>query len=277
VKTRHPRVDLTGAVTLQLMTASVVQTVGAVAAIASTLATLVLAFFTWRLARQTATMAKATQDEALAVSVQGDAVQLQAAATQQQAGAVAAQASAAAEQLTLTRQALQASIQPWLTIPKRVREPDSMRFGHVIQVINRPDDADVYIMLSLSNVGNGLAVVDAQRSVVSGWSSANDDLRPFVSGRCDNPVVPPGADTQLVFTIKLVSADWTLKNADTLTRREQGYEGEFYADVVYGDALGLADTRAHAHVAYDKSAWVPVTIEYFKPAASESPDVTVRF
>lgn len=146
---------------------------------ASAIATFILALFTWRLAKKTTAMAESADAEAKAVVEQGKSIK-------DQADAVALQAQAATEQAALTRESLQTSVRPWLTLGQG--KPAGVAPYQANQRIGIfTTESLISVGLSLTNVGNGVGQVPLLRfalhetesgSHVHIWSSRPCDHRP---------------------------------------------------------------------------------------------------
>ena len=242
-----------------------------VAIAVSALATAGMAFFTFRLATKTKSLSEAAEREAQAVVDQGKAIQ-------EQADAVAAQAQAAAGQLSLTQQTLATSVQPWLTLGEKELNVPGLGEMEPLSYQSRLQPAQLSLSLAVRNVGLGMAIIDPKRSYMVGWPSdrSNDsEPRNYSSGKIKNPVLPPGEQTRISFHVDLER--W-LVDLETLTGQHRN-DGEFFIDVSYGDALGLAATTARFHIARDKARqdWIVFEIAYFTPPNADEPQLTVRF
>jgi hypothetical protein len=148
------------------------------------LGTIFLAGATWRVANQTKRVAEAAID-------QGETVR---------------------DQTTVTRSALQASVQPWLT---RVTPPPETantaeearrlnRGPHVVYV--ERDDDSLKVTLWLRNVGRGLALIQAQEgTIIEGTGPDGSVTKRF--GFLSAAALPPHDQTRIGFTVEHVDPD----------------------------------------------------------------------
>lgn len=239
---------------------------------ASAVATFLLALCTVWLALQ-------ARREAKAVEVQGKHVIAQAKATQATAEAMAEQAATTAGQLEITRRAFRASIQPLLTIgsPEKVAPP--------VDIVDREGEGTpfgIYAFVTVLNVGSGLAVIRPEESKILGWGPEVADLsagpREFATGAVANPVLPAGEERTIEFIIprsgsSLDVAAFTHQRIGSM----RGTDGEFYADIVYGDAMNESKTLARFHFAFVKgSGWVTNSVAYFSPPEAIEADIVAR-
>jgi hypothetical protein len=268
------------------MFASISNVVTAWATLAAACATVLLAFFTWRLARQAkaaigqdALMLKAAQD-------QGEKIGEQAKATKAQADAVEAQAKAASEQLVLARQTLQRSVAPLLTIGEDRQEvPGGGKSGWLPAVHVSLTEERINARLEVLNIGEGLAIIRPGESRIVGWAwghmndsaSAPDALMPYTSASVDRPILRLGEQVGLSFLIEHSRYPGT--TTASILHAEVAYPQCFF-DVVYGPNLDGADlTRARFHAVSDeaKQDWRVFEIDYFTPPEATEPWPSVRF
>jgi hypothetical protein len=254
-----------------------------VAVAASAAVTAAMAYYTRRAAEKTAAMATAAQKEADAVVEQGLSIKSQAEATAAQAAAVEEQATASGHQVELTRQSLEASFLPWLTLGTdeqvvRLTEVAGGTFTSLVPDLVVNDMADPFqVSIRLRNVGTGLAVIDATTSVLVGWKdprSGEHEMMNFNRAQVGDPIIPPGAQARINFSVPL--ARW---NTDVRTLTNQmNSEGEFALDVVYSDTAGRQTARLRIRLAYmaASSRWVPFELNYFRPPDAASPSPSVR-
>lgn len=258
---------------------------------ASAVVTAVMAFFTARMARKTSDLANSAKQEAEAVVAQGESIKaeadavvaqgesikLQAEATAKQAEAVTDQAKAAAVQVELTRQALQAAIQPWLTIglPKPIPTPFGTSMDEPPLFLTHFQGGTLKASIAVRNVGSGLAIIDARSSYLVGWEKpqVKDERKTFTWATVANPVLPPGDTVRINFSVTLANA---FTDFDTITHRTSGY-GELALDVVYGDAMGQQKTRLRFCLAATETGdWVAFSLDYYTPPDAATPHLQVR-
>jgi hypothetical protein len=242
-----------------------------VAAIASVLVAAATGF----LALKTSSMATRTKDLA-------EETRRMAAATEAEAGAVV-------EQSQLTRAALQASIQPWLTrVPPPIREPeepvwsgDARNFlaraltspgeePHRIEVDDL-DDGTFSVALWLRNVGTGVALIGSQDNcVIEGEDVNGQPTTRF--GHVRSSALPPGEATRIEFRIEYISRDVFLG-------RTGGRWGEIRIRVLYTDVNTEQPVVAQVRILpidAEASEWVFHEIHYRRAEEGE-PFAAVRF
>jgi hypothetical protein len=262
--------------------ASISNVATAWATLAAAGATVLLAVFTWRLARQAkaaigqdAQMLKAAQD-------QGEKIAEQAKATKAQADAVEAQAKAASEQLALAQQTLGLSVAPLLSVGDGMPTSSGGRIvARMPPLIVRAADYELNASLEVLNIGQGLAIIRPGESKIVGWvgerSTFPNELMSYTSPTADRPILRPGEQVGLTYMI-----DIRRYPGATVTSITHGQNAapQFFLDVVYGPVLADADlTRArfHAQRDPDTNGWEVMGIDYFTPPSATAPWPWVRF
>jgi hypothetical protein len=267
--------------------ASISNVVTAWATLAAACATVLLAFFTWRLARQAkaaigqdALMLKAAQD-------QGEKIGEQAKATKAQADAVEAQAKAASEQLALARQTLELSVAPLLTvgqpIPERLGEPDGLLGVLTMTLTVEPlhvkvTDEELIATLAVRNVGKGIAIVRPSESHIIGWVSPRatfpEERMQFDHATLLEPIVLPESQVTLFFKVSLSRWNTTFED---ITHARNG-NPQLYFDVIYGPILAGSElTRVQFHTVRETDdKWRIFEIDYFTPPGAAAPWPSVR-
>ena len=220
------------------------------------IAQLVAAVGTIGLAIFTARMAKRTHDLGKEAKRQGDASDKL--------------VKAASKQLEITRLAFQASIRPWLIAPRNAHVED--RPG------SKGSPEGVYVTVRLKNVGSGLAIIRSSECKIFGRDGQNSDWREFTTGATENPVVAPKEDGAVEFVIVKNSGGWTNIDVKAFTGQRigtmQGTDGQFFADVVYGDSMSELKTRARFYFAYVlNTGWINDSVSYFTPPESPQAEI----
>jgi hypothetical protein len=271
------------------MLASISNVVTAWATLAAAGATVLLAFFTWRLARQAkaaigqdAQMLKAAQEQSRKVGEQAEA-------TKAQADAVQVQAQAAASQLALARQSLELSVAPLLTvgqpIPERLGEPDGLLGVLTMTLTVEPlhvkvTDEELTATLAVRNVGKGTAIIHPGESHVVGWVSPQaidpQERMAFNHATLLEPVVLPESQVTLSFTVPLKK--W-MTTFEIMTHSQSGMNAQLYFDVIYGPILAASElTRVQFHaIRDDDGGWRVFEIDYFTPPDAPKAWPSVRF
>ena len=163
----------------------------AVAAVATAL----LAVATFVMALKTGTMAKATTQVARETKGVGEATLKEAKAVEKQVEQIEKQLLQVERQVDVSASTLRVSVQPWL-----VWEPPKETHGLspmnplAFYVAEHADDGTVIGALSVRNVGNGIALLDMERSFLYPRNERRyEDVHPSVA----TPVLAPG-DTGIV-------------------------------------------------------------------------------
>jgi hypothetical protein len=199
--------------------------------------------------------------------------------TQQEATAVTKQVEIATEQVATSRQALQASIRPWLTACVRFDEPiggdTAARYGnnvihHGEIMLEQSPNGTIKGSIPIRNVGPGLAIIDGEASRVLGHKI--DHLDPDTEyGRLhtNTPVLPSGEIADLWFVIRRDSAAWVGLTLAELVG--QGF-GHFAVDVLYRDWANEQLMRAHVSLARSRpdGEWFIFRIDYVREDTGET-------
>lgn len=159
------------------------------------------------------------------------------------------QIEASWEQARTSRSILEASIQPWLTLPPGVV---SVEWHDIV------GDA-IKVFFDLHNVGAGLAIIQAvgpfrERFTVEGKGSAGETVTRF--GFAESPAIAPGESTKVSFLVQQVD------RAQFFSQDQS--DGFFYINVPYTDASGGQLVLARIAVTRSKSAnaWLVHQIAY---------------
>jgi gas vesicle protein len=260
----------------------------ALAVLVGAACTLLLAAATWRVARRAVEVADGVRREAEAVVDQAEQIQAQTEAIRDQTRAVTALAEVATSQVELSTQALRSSARPWLTVAGagRMQELQTKRRHkhHRRSVWIADDDASITAGVRVRNVGNGLAIVHADESVILGWRANPDVVHgplEFTSAVVARPVLRPGEETDVVFTVRRTSARWSV-DLETFTNQTigkvPGTSGHFFVDVVYSDARNDEMIRARFHLTHSSQGrWSPAGIDYFVPPGATHAEASTRF
>jgi hypothetical protein len=208
----------------------------AIASGAVALATLFLGWKTRQMARETKRVAESTEAEARAVVEQSEKV--------------AAQAAASEEQSRIGREALQASIRPWLTA---VVHGEVVLSGPLItdptEIHLSEKDDSITCSIPLRNVGNGLALIQPSMCRFLGRIPGGPPEPVVLSqGNPTAAAVGSGEHTRIRFTIAKTSSQWTGLTLEGIVGRDR-HKGEFFVEVLYTDASGGQPTWARVHAA----------------------------
>jgi hypothetical protein len=204
-------------------------------------------------------------------------------ATDSEAKAVGKQADASEKQIELTRAALQASIQPWLTtVPRPPRRSIAYGLGPNAAIgvspgeethrvyIRYPEPDEIEISLFLRNVGRGVALIKPLDGCVIEGLGANDE--PVTRyGFLSASALPPDDMTRVGFRVQRVDVGRFLS--------AHRNNGEFWVSVLYTDVRDEQAVRARIHVtaaARDSEEWLFHLIEYRREGEAE-PFATVQF
>jgi hypothetical protein len=276
------------------MFASISNVVTAWATLAAACATVLLAFFTWRLARQA--KAAINQDALMlkAAQEQGEKIGEQAKATKAQADAVEAQAKAASEQLALARQTLELSVAPLLTVGEPVsvplEEPEGTFGGYTTTRIVEPlnvgltpisvglTPGELIATLAVRNIGKGIAIVRPSESHIIGWVSPHatypEERMQFDHATLLEPIVLPESQVTLFFKVSLSRWNTTFED---ITHARNG-NPQLYFEVIYGPILAGSElTRVQFHAVRETDdKWRIFEIDYFTPPDAAKPWLPVR-
>jgi hypothetical protein len=212
-------------------------------------ATAALAIVTALMAKRTADMAKATKDVAENTKAEAEAVQ-------REAEAVLQQAQAASKQVDVTRAALQASIQPWLTPPPG---------GNVVGVESQRDGFTAYVILR--NVGAGVALIPKQGCRIIGSPTLPQEKRER-RGAPNASVIGVSDQTQILFIVKSAAGGPTLEE---FSGQAEGKDGEFVIEIDYSDNQGQQRVTARLYIAGSPAgpSWPIYAIDYFRADEDE--------
>lgn len=241
---------------------------GTVAVAASAGVTAWMAVSTRNVAQRTADLATFAKEEVAAIVQQGVSIERQ--------------ATASADQVTLARDGLLASVQPWLTLGDA--EAGAMPFNVADSgstpplIVYASPEAHLRVSVALRNVGPGLAIIEGRSSHLIGWRdprSGVDEQMEFNWATVAHPVLPPGEQGRAEFDVDL--AKWAT-DVETITHQHKN-NGEFAVDIVYGDVLGQRRTRLRLAIARtrpDANWWAVYQLDYFTPPDATSPQPSVR-
>jgi hypothetical protein len=224
------------------------------------IATGLLAWKTWSMARETKGVAQATFKVAEA--------------TLTEAKAVERQSEQMERQLAISVNALSSSIQPWLVWEASFDVPVNFRSGIFSRgpgqmVVPSPGlevserDDSVVGWFRVRNVGAGLAILNMSESRIyrRNGGVAYDDVHLTII----SPVLPPGKTADVEFTIPVSKAP-DGKKMTILQLAGNSIGDELFAiEIAYSDSLGGAQTSArflaHRNEAKDQ-AWSIDEVEY---------------
>ncbi len=239
----------------------------AVAAVATAMLAIATSFLAWK----TRSMANETKGVAEATFKVAEA-------TLNEAKAVERQSEQMERQLTISTEALRASVQPWLVWePSFEVSSGSGRtaYRHGAQylagshpALNVRETADSVVgWFTMRNVGAGLAILKISESRI--YPRNGKDPFEGVHPTVISPVLPPGETVDVEFTIPAVESSDQQKM--TIFQLAGGGVGDelFAIEIGYSDSLGGAQTlarfRAHRNEA-KKKPWSVFEVEYRLPS-----------
>jgi hypothetical protein len=243
--------------------------------------TLLLAIATGYMAWKTRSAAAATERVAQATKMLADQAMEELDAVRRQSEAVAKQAEASGRQADISAKALEASIQPWLTLvplppgaDMRAAFPRAETILTDEQTLAVDVSGDtVRVRFHVRNVGAGLALIQAvgqfrDRFIIEGLDATGASVSRY--GFAASPAVPPGESTRLSFLVEHVSVKHFLGQDQS--------DGLFHVNVPYTDAKGgqLVDARIRLTFSKASAIWLFHRIEYTRDGEGE-PFVTVEF
>ena len=207
------------------------------------LSTLLLAFFTWRLARATKQLSDDSEKEFQV--------------TNKSANAAVEAASASRRQAEISERSLESLIRPWITAGEYTwDEEDSSDYPARFPLVTLSEGYGrfaVFTQMKLQNVGPGIALIDTNQSWLLGRSQFNepDEVRPFTNLFTETPVVPPQSNFFVVGRISPASAHWSGLTPEKFAYPRSGMtgiKGNFVMTVAYTDAGGNNPVTAEFHI-----------------------------